>query len=44
MASSEGEEENKKVNNKRGKKTQEDKELEALDVESTAGGKGGGGG
>ena len=30
--------------NKRPKKTEEDKELEALDVESTAGGRGGGGG
>ncbi|HJR48252.1 MAG TPA: hypothetical protein VJ799_08885 [Nitrososphaeraceae archaeon] len=30
--------------NKRPRKSQEDKELEAMDVESTAGGKGGGGG
>ena len=30
--------------NKRIRKSQEDKELEALDLESTAGGKGGGGG
>ena len=30
--------------NKRPKKTEEDKELEALDIESTAGGSGGGGG
>lgn len=30
--------------NKRPKKTEEDKELEALDIESTAGGRGGGGG
>ena len=29
---------------KRLRKSQEDKELEAMDVESTAGGKGGGGG
>ena len=33
--------ENKK---KKARKSQEDKELEAMDVESTAGGKGGGGG
>ena len=31
-------------NKKRPKKTEEDKELEALDIESTAGGSGGGGG
>jgi hypothetical protein len=30
--------------NKRPRKSQEDREFEAMDVESTAGGKGGGGG
>jgi hypothetical protein len=39
------EEQNNIENGKRRiRKSQEDKELEALDVESTAGGKGGGGG
>ena len=38
-------EKNDAVNkNKRPRKSQEDRELEAMDVESTAGGKGGGGG
>jgi hypothetical protein len=33
-----------KIISKTGRKSQEDKELEALDLESTAGGRGGGGG
>jgi len=38
------EQNNIKKGNRRIRKSQEDKELEAFDVESTAGGKGGGGG
>lgn len=39
-------EEQNTIENKRkkGRKSQEDKELDAIEVESTAGGKGGGGG